>query len=444
METDIVGIGFGPANIALAIALEELEIPRRVLFVERRPRPEWQPGMLLDGSDVQHNPARDLVLPRNPRSRYTFFNYLVEQDRLFEFLNLGLPFPLRKEYAGYVSWVGGQFLDQVRFGVSATSLQTSTDGHGRPGVLVTLDDGSTVRARAAVVAPGRPPYIPPQFRGVADPRVFHFTEYLEHVADLAARPAPRVAVIGGSQSAVELVLDASRRFPTGTVINVIRGFGYRQKDLSPFSGEVYYPDFVDYYFGASDESKRILDRELRHTNYSSADIDVVQALYAKLYEQRLDGGDQIRMARNTEVVGCDPGPQGVRLTMRERHSGAVVDIDVDAVILATGFTDLTDERGELFLPPLLGPIAGQVARTPSGRALVGRDYRVGTVPGSGVPPVYLNGLCETTHGMGDAGSFSLLSLRAATIVESLHQALAAADADADVAVRTQQPEGVRA
>jgi L-ornithine N5-monooxygenase len=35
----------------------------------------------------------------------------------------------------------------------------------------------------------------------------------------------------------------------------------------------------------------------------------------------------------------------------------------------------------------------------------------------------LNGLCESSHGMGDAGSFSLLALRSKTIAQSLDSTL---------------------
>jgi len=34
-------------------------------------------------------------------------------------------------------------------------------------------------------------------------------------------------------------------------------------------------------------------------------------------------------------------------------------------------------------------------------------------------PIFLNGLCESSHGMGDAGSFSLLAQRSAAIVEAI-------------------------
>ena len=102
---DVVGIGFGPANIALAIAAQELGSPLSLRFLERQPGPGWQEEMLLPESDIQNHPLRDLVTPRNPRSRYTFVNFLFEQGRLFEHLNLPLSHPLRLEYRQYVTWV---------------------------------------------------------------------------------------------------------------------------------------------------------------------------------------------------------------------------------------------------------------------------------------------------------------------------------------------------
>lgn len=417
---DVVGIGFGPSNIALAIAFEELYPEIGAVFFEGRDRAEWQPGMLLDGSDIQHHPVRDLVTLRNPRSRYSFVNYLFEEDRLVEFLNLNLPFPLRKDYARYVAWAAGQFTDRVRFNAHATGVRARE----RDGLVeVTLADGERLHARAAVVAPGRPPKIPKPFRGIDDPRVYHYTRYLEHVPDLARLPNPRIVVVGSSQSAAELVLDLSSRFPDGVVHNVLRGFGYRQKDLSPFHGEVYFPEFVDYYYESSEDSKADLDRQLRHTNYSAADLDVIAALHARLYEQRLDGDRQLRLARNSEIVQVSTTPDAVLLELTERHRSRTSVIEADAVILATGFVDLTNDQGGHFLPRVLDPIRAEAARTPSGRALIGRDYRVLAGPSRTLPPVYLNGVCETTHGLGDAGSFSLVALRAATIADSLSKAL---------------------
>ncbi|MCW2502071.1 MAG: l-ornithine 5-monooxygenase, partial [Actinomycetia bacterium] len=55
---DLAGIGFGPANISLAIALEELQPAIRPVFFEARAQVAWQSEMLLPGSDIQNNPVR--------------------------------------------------------------------------------------------------------------------------------------------------------------------------------------------------------------------------------------------------------------------------------------------------------------------------------------------------------------------------------------------------
>ena len=60
---DVIGIGFGPANIALAIAMEEMEFAGTRLFLERHASTQWQPEMMLSGSDIQNHPSRDLVTP---------------------------------------------------------------------------------------------------------------------------------------------------------------------------------------------------------------------------------------------------------------------------------------------------------------------------------------------------------------------------------------------
>ncbi|HCA84239.1 MAG TPA: hypothetical protein DEQ61_01230 [Streptomyces sp.] len=414
-DADVIGIGFGPSNIALAIALEEVHPDLRSIFVESRTSPAWQPGMLLSGSDIQHHPLRDLVSPRNPRSHYSFTNHLHEEGRLFEFLNLNLPFPLRKDYARYVKWAARQFDDQVEYGTSVTGLETLPEG----GVLARLADGRELRSQSVVVAPGRPPYLPPAFRKLEDARVFHYTRYLDRVAELAKKPGARIAVVGGSQAAAEISLDVAQRFPQCTVKNILRGFGYRQKDLSPFQGEVFFPDFIDYYYDASAESKKDLDRQLRHTNYSAADMDVLTAYHTRLYEQRLDGDYRIQLTRNTDITGAVAGPDGITLEFVERHTGDISSLEADFVILATGFVDLTDDLGENFLPPVLSPLQHLVGRTPERHAEIGRDYRLLPAKDVELPPIYLNGLCETTHGLGDAGSFSLVSHRAAAIADSL-------------------------
>lgn len=415
---DILGIGFGPANLALAIALEELWPDASVRFIEAQAESSWQAGMLLRRSDIQHNPIRDLVTPRNPRSRYTFINYLHETGRLFEYLNVPIPFPLRKEYARYIRWAAEHFADRVDYGTRADDIAEAPDGTA---YQVTAG-GRTYRARSLVVGPGRSRYVPPEFDDVLGDRVIHANDYAHRIDGWLDAGVGHVAVVGSSQSACELVLDLSHRAAELRVTNLMRGFGYRLKDTSPFMEEVYFPGFVDYYYRASQASKDDLDRQLRPTNYSSVDEDILKELYVELYEQRLDGDQRVVLLTSQDIKAVDVDGAGVRLFVEERHAGVESVVQADAVVLATGFRDLGSGPRHEPYPPLLAGLAPRLRMT-EGRVWIGPDYELMGGPDGDVPPLYFNGLCESSHGMGDAGSFSLLALRSARIVRSLRTRL---------------------
>ncbi|WP_315833799.1 lysine N(6)-hydroxylase/L-ornithine N(5)-oxygenase family protein [Bradyrhizobium prioriisuperbiae] len=430
---DIIGIGFGPANIALAAALEERRDRHSVLFLEKADEPAWQPGMLLGGSDIQNNPLRDLVTPRNPRSRYSFTNFLHEQGRLFEYLNLGIEFPLRKEYAQYVVWVARNFDRWVRYGRDVADISVDV-ADGRAIFIVSTHSGETFAGRSLIAAPGRTPLIPEQFTQLMGDRVVHLTGYLPTLQKLTRNgPLARVCVVGGSQSAVELVLDLSARLPGAEIVNVQRGFGFALKDTSPFSDHVYFPEHVDYYFNASPRSKAIIDAQLKRTNYSSADGDVIHRLYLTMYEQKLDGDPRIKIHANTRITGVTQHADELVLGLEEVHRHDRSELRTDLVVLATGFRNLGPGISEERLPQLLAPIADRLATNEAGVLNVARDYRLHPSRSDAtLPPIYLNGLCESSHGMGDAGSFSLLSLRAELIAQSLDAALAGAGHDASL------------
>ncbi len=133
---DIVGVGFGPSNLGLAIAIEEHNrtcAPTERLtacFVESKDEFAWHPGMLLPGTTMQISFLKDLATQRNAGSEFTFLAYLSEHGRLNHFINLQTFFPSRLEFHDYLTWAAGKVDATVHYGTRAVDVVDTGDGYG--------------------------------------------------------------------------------------------------------------------------------------------------------------------------------------------------------------------------------------------------------------------------------------------------------------------------
>src|SRR3954452_16441388 len=97
---DVVGIGFGPSNLSLATALDEVGRasgggPIDAVFFEKQAALGWHRNMLLPGAKMQISFLKDLVTFRTPNSPYSFVSYLHSEGRLAAFANRKEFFPSR-------------------------------------------------------------------------------------------------------------------------------------------------------------------------------------------------------------------------------------------------------------------------------------------------------------------------------------------------------------
>ncbi|MEE9303347.1 MAG: SidA/IucD/PvdA family monooxygenase [Thiotrichaceae bacterium] len=424
---DCVGIGFGPANIALAISLEERGILDNTLFLEQSTYTDWNPEMLILGSDIQHNPLRDFVTPRDPTSKYGFLSYLKSKGRLFQFLNLDAPFPPRVEYAEYVKWVANQFSRHVRYLSTVTSIQTQGSGANTV-YKVNSSDGRHLLSKTISYATGRSPNIPQIYRQYLGSRVVHLTQYKSALEKWTTDSfINSIVVIGASQSAAEIILDLNSKFPERKITCISRSFGFKLKDTSPFTEAIYEPEFVDYYFNATDRNQKAMRSELLHSNYSAADHDVICSLQMRLYEQSVVNGNNLCLLNNkqvTNVVKRDNA--GYRISLIDKHDNSSDTIEADAIVLATGFLNAGSNDDEETCPKLLRSISENCEKRKDGSLSLARYYSLikkDKNQAIEVSGIHLNGVCESTHGFGDAGSFSLLSIRSGHIAQSIESKL---------------------
>jgi L-ornithine N5-oxygenase len=409
-EVELLAIGAGPSNLALAVALEELapDLAANSLIIERAAAVEWQPGLLLPWVKSQASFIKDLVTLRNPSSEFSFLNYLFTIGRLDDFINMGSFTPYRQEISEYFKWVANRLPSVgLRLRCGCHSIEPLRDSGGElAGWRTLLDDGTTVTSRYLVIGVGRDPYVPPVFAGLPSRHVVHSTRYRPRVAGLDKEFPYRVAVIGSAQSAAEMFAALQKDLPHSQIAWVMRSIGVGGYEKTKFTNELYYPAFVDDFFQARHEGREQLLRELHRTNYSGIEPWFVDDLYEDHYIDRLTNGDRKKIIAMTDIAAATATADGVTLELSNRRTGEVTELRRDLVFLGTGFARE--------MPALIRGLGGAIGLD---QIQVNRQYRL-IVDEPSTAACYLQGVNDATHGIGDF-LLSVVACRAGDIVNDI-------------------------
>ncbi|GHE72381.1 lysine/ornithine N-monooxygenase [Streptomyces longispororuber] len=419
---DVLGIGFGPSNLALAIAVHEHneradESDRiRAGFLEKQPAFGWHRGMLIDDATMQVSFLKDLVTMRDPKSAFSFLCYLQERDRLVDFLNQKTLFPLRVEFHDYLEWAAQGVSDLVEYSAEVVAVRPVTeDGEVTCFDVVSRDpadpDRTVVRrARAICVATGLEPHLPPGT--VSSARVFHNSELIPRVAALkdAGTPVRRAVVLGAGQSAAECVDYLHRHFPDAEICSVFAKYGYTPADDSPFANRIFDPEAVDLFHRAPREVKQSLFDYHRSTNYSVVDIDLIESLSRTMYQEKVRGQQRLRMLNVSRIRDIDVRADRLDIGVEFLPTGERETLTSDLLVHATGYRP----RG---IGERLGEIDKLCLRDDEDELVVSRDHRVATDPHVSAA-IYLQGGTEHTHGLTST-LLSNTAVRAGEIRDSL-------------------------
>jgi L-ornithine N5-monooxygenase len=407
-HVDILAIGAGPANLALAVALEECApqwLARDTLLLEQYADVKWQRNLLLPWARSQVSFIKDLATLRNPQSRFSFLNFIHSQGRLDEFVNMATFYPYRSEISDYLQWVASSLERvRVRCGASCESVRVDRGADGSVhGWTVTLAGGDQVSCRDLVVGVGRDPHVPEPFRGLPEGKVIHSSRYREGLAGLRQDRAHRVVVIGAAQSAAEMFVAVHEDLPDSRPTIVMRSAGFQNYQTSKFLNELFYPSFVDEFYNATPEARQQILQEMRVTNYAGLAPPFLDELYAMIYRQRLADQKRSSVLTLTEVSAARMDGDEVVLDLRDRRNGVMSELRGDVVLLGTGY------RRDF--PALVRRLQPQLGLP---EISVGRDYQV-RLPDGACGALYLQGVNEDTHGIADS-LISVLAHRSQEIV----------------------------
>ncbi|KIS70091.1 l-ornithine N5-oxygenase [Mycosarcoma maydis] len=341
---DLLGIGFGPAHLALSISLRESseanETNFKAHFLEKRGHFAWHPALLLPGSQLQVSPLKDLVTLRDPASTYSFYNYLHSHGRLARYINKEQGVPSRREWTSYLAWAARRMNQAVSYGQDVISIEPLALASASPDAKqdtvavrpasaqeadslclyqVRIRDESTGHivnryARNLSVAVGGVPKLPPAFQAAWDeqqraphsiPRLVHSGFYIpsmlklepelhkaaslrhpDAAAQLDDSSRLRLAVIGAGQSSTEMFMNLHSRFPSAIVTMIFRASALVPSDDTGFvNSAAFDPERTDEFWQASETQRRKWLQEFKRTNYSVVRTDLLNELHDAMYDK---------------------------------------------------------------------------------------------------------------------------------------------------------------
>ncbi|MGH4009702.1 MAG: lysine N(6)-hydroxylase/L-ornithine N(5)-oxygenase family protein [Pseudonocardiaceae bacterium] len=436
---DVVGVGFGPSNLALAIAIDEHNArgvgdPLTVRFVERQPRFGWHRGMLIEDATMQVSYLKDLVTLRSPTSPFSFVSYLHDRERLVDFINYGSSFPTRIEFHDYLEWAASAFSAQVDYDTEVIGIEPMDSGGTVECLEVVTRRPDTrtgrLRARNVVLATGLRPYLP---EGVsAGARIWHSSDLLTKVATLTM--PQRLTVVGAGQSAAEAVDYLHRTFPTAQVCAVFARYGYSSADDTSFANRVFDPSAVDDFFRAPEGVKKMILGYHSNTNYSVVDPQLIDELYRRHYREKVTGQERLRFLNVSRIADAVEVGGRIELAVESMIDSSREVLTTDLVVYATGYRPGDPCR-------LLGDLTGACLRDAAGRLEIRCDYRIVT-DDTITAGVYVQGATEHSHGLSST-LLSNTAVRAGEIVASIDARREAPARDLAPARATAPPAGGR-
>jgi L-ornithine N5-oxygenase len=278
----------------------------------------------------------DLATLRNPRTAFSYVNYLLARKRLVEFANSDRLNPLRAEFEDYMKWCAEQFNDEVRYGSKVIDVAPELEADVVKGWNVAVKDskGNThvVRTRS-IVAPspirttGVTAQPLPTVDFLAGQRIISLDDYPARRNELRGANEPRlnVSLIGSGQKTTE-ILDDLLSCPRLGNITVVT----EDESLAPLTvlEDSKPPQQQLCSIWAKPTSNQ-------HTFVTEAS-ELVQTLYMRAYEKQVQSKGQFRLRviiGKDAAAACSASDFIVRDTSSSPLSNSAIFQSIDTLIL---------------------------------------------------------------------------------------------------------------
>ncbi|MBP2831642.1 lysine N(6)-hydroxylase/L-ornithine N(5)-oxygenase family protein [Aquimarina sp. U1-2] len=365
---DFIAIGVGPMNLGLACLTDPIE-ELNGIFLDKRERFDWHPGMLLQDTTLQIPFIADLVTLADPTSPFSFLNYCKEQGRIYSFYIRENFLILRNEYNQYCQWAVEK-LSTIYFNTEVVNTQyNEAEKYYKVFSICTKTGESKIyRSRKLVLGTGTRPYIPRCCQKVKD-KMIHSSSYLSKKSDIQDRQS--ITIVGSGQSAAEIFYDLLQDIDSkGYQLNwITRSPRFFPLEYSKLTLEMTSPEYVDYFYNLPTHKRDDLLKNQKHL-YKGINQDLIASIYDLIYTKRLSHDVKINLRTNSELqkVSYDPTIDQFFLALHQQEQDRHYQHQTECLLLATGYSYQQ--------PKFIDDIKDRIGWDEQGRYRAHRNYAI--------------------------------------------------------------------
>ncbi len=364
---DFIAIGVGPMNLGLACLTEPITGLNGV-FLDKKEKFNWHPGMLLEDTTLQIPFMADLVTLADPTNPFSFLNYIKEQGRIYSFYIRENFLLLRNEYNQYCQWAIKK-LSNVHFQTEVIKITyNEKEKHYTVFSIHTKTKKETIyKTQKLILGTGTQPCIPNCCSGL-NGKAIHSSSYLSQKVTLQHKKS--ITVLGSGQSAAEIFYDLLQDIDQGYTLNwITRSPRFFPLEYSKLTLEMTSPEYVDYFYGLPAEKRDDLIKNQKHL-YKGINQDLIANIYDLIYTKQLTNKVSINLRTNSELKQAtyDASLDKFYLEIHQHEQDKYYQHETEALVLSTGY--------EYQQPQFIEGIKDRIRWDEKGRYDVHRNYAI--------------------------------------------------------------------
>lgn len=334
---DFIAIGVGPFNLGLACLTEPIE-DLNGIFLDKKEKFDWHPGMLLEDTTLQVPFMADLVTLADPTNPFSFLNYIKEQGRIYSFYIRENFLLLRNEYNQYCQWAIKK-LSNIHFNTEVRHIDydEKDELYVVTSICTKTDEIKIYKAKKIVLGTGTQPYIPECSKKLKG-KALHSSGYLNYKEEL--QKEKRITVLGSGQSAAEIFFDLLQEIDTkGYELNwITRSPRFFPLEYSKLTLEMTSPEYVDYFYNLPAKKRDSLIKNQKHL-YKGINQDLIGAIHDTLYAKKVATNAPLKVSlrTNTELKNTELNDGAVTLELHQVEQDKYFKHETEGLVLATGY-----------------------------------------------------------------------------------------------------------